>query len=110
MRVHQVKVATKTITRICEDLGLPSGATAEAAPRGSASSSSSRRPRPASQSRWTSRSSSSAMPKAYQYTACDDCTRLRVLRLYRRQNTLSSIDFLKSDHRGVPVPHPQAAD
>jgi len=32
--------------------------------------------------------------KAYQYTACDDCTRLRVLRLYRRQNTFTSVDFL----------------
>src|SRR5215510_12750739 len=32
--------------------------------------------------------------KAYQYTACDDCTRFRVLRLYRRQNTLTSLEFL----------------
>ena len=28
--------------------------------------------------------------KAYQYTAIDDCTRLRVLRLYRRLHVLSS--------------------
>jgi len=32
--------------------------------------------------------------KAFQYTACDDCTRLRVLRPYRRQDTLTSIGFL----------------
>ena len=33
LRVHQVKVATKTITRMCDDLGPASSATAEAAPR-----------------------------------------------------------------------------
>lgn len=30
----------------------------------------------------------------YQYTAIDDCTRLKVLRLYPKKNTDSSIDFL----------------
>ena len=30
----------------------------------------------------------------FQYTAIDDCTRLRVLRLYRRQNHHSSLAFL----------------
>lgn len=30
----------------------------------------------------------------YQYTAVDDCTRLRVLRLYQRRSAASSIDFL----------------
>jgi transposase InsO family protein len=31
--------------------------------------------------------------KAFQYTALDDCTRQRVLRLYRRQNQVSSLEF-----------------
>jgi hypothetical protein len=39
--------------------------------------------------------------KADQYTACDDCTRLRVLRLCRRLGTLSSLDFL-SEHSLSP--------
>lgn len=30
----------------------------------------------------------------YQYTAIDDCTRLRVLRIYERANQLSSIQFI----------------
>jgi hypothetical protein len=32
--------------------------------------------------------------KWFQYTAIDDCTRVRVLRLYRRQNHHSSLAFL----------------
>ena len=31
----------------------------------------------------------------FQYTAIDDCTRVRVLRLYRRQNHRSSLAFLR---------------
>ena len=33
--------------------------------------------------------------KWFQYTAIDDCTRLRVLRLYRRLNHRSSLAFLR---------------
>jgi transposase InsO family protein len=40
--------------------------------------------------------------KAFQYTACDDCTRLRVLRLYRRQNQWSSLDFFGEVQRTLP--------
>ena len=40
--------------------------------------------------------------KAYQYTALDDCTRLRVLRLYRRLNTFSSLDVLAQVLRAMP--------
>lgn len=32
----------------------------------------------------------------YQYTAIDDCTRLRVLKLYKRRSAANSIDFLDS--------------
>jgi transposase InsO family protein len=33
-------------------------------------------------------------PRCYQFTAIDDCTRLRVLRLYGNKKTESTIDFL----------------
>lgn len=42
--------------------------------------------------------------KAFQYTALDDCTRFRVLRLYRRQNQWSSLDFLGEVQRALPFP------
>jgi hypothetical protein len=52
MRVHEVKVATKTITSICTDLGLgPSSQPGAAAAPGSSSSLSGRIPGTAS--RWT---------------------------------------------------------
>ena len=40
--------------------------------------------------------------KAYQYTACDDCTRYRVLRLFPRLNTRTSVDFLAELRRVLP--------
>jgi hypothetical protein len=33
--------------------------------------------------------------RSYQYTALDDCTRYRVLRLYRRCNEATSLSFLR---------------
>lgn len=101
VRVHQVKVAPGTISRICDDLGLP-------------------RPRPQKRRRSPRQLElfQKATPgesvqvdvkvvkvagtKAYQYTALDDCTRLRVLRLYRRLDVLSSLDFLAEMVRTFP--------
>jgi transposase InsO family protein len=40
--------------------------------------------------------------RAYQYTAIDDCTRFRVLRLYREQNQRASIDFFAEVRRALP--------
>ena len=37
---------------------------------------------------------SSRKPKYYQYTAIDDCTRLRVLRIYDRNNQKTAIQFV----------------
>jgi len=42
--------------------------------------------------------------KVFQYTAIDDCTRFRVLRLYRRQNQWSSLDFFAELRRSFPFP------
>lgn len=38
----------------------------------------------------------------FQYTALDICTRLSVLRLYRRQNQFSSLEFLGELRRALP--------
>ena len=40
--------------------------------------------------------------KVFQYTALDDCTRFRVLRLYRRLNQHSSLHFLGELRRTLP--------
>ncbi len=42
--------------------------------------------------------------KAYQYTACDDCTRYRALRLYHHLDHRSSLDFLSQVRQVFPVP------
>jgi len=41
---------------------------------------------------------------AFQYTALDDYTRFRVLRLYRRLHHGSSVAFLAEVHRAFPFP------
>jgi len=41
---------------------------------------------------------------AFQYTALDDCTRFRVLRLYRRLHHGSSLAFLGELQRAFPFP------
>ena len=40
--------------------------------------------------------------KWFQYTAIDDCTRVRVLRLYKRQNHRSSLAFLRELTAALP--------
>jgi len=42
--------------------------------------------------------------KCFQYTALDDCTRLRVLRLSREQNQRSSLTFLEQVRQSFPFP------
>jgi transposase InsO family protein len=42
--------------------------------------------------------------RAFQYTAIDDCTRYRVLRLYPRQNQHTSLQFLDELRRELPFP------
>jgi len=41
---------------------------------------------------------------AFQYTALDDCTRYRVLRLYSRLNQWNSLDFLRQLQQALPFP------
>ena len=42
--------------------------------------------------------------KWFQYTAIDDRTRIRILRLYRRQNQHSSLAFLRELRDEMPFP------
>jgi hypothetical protein len=105
LRVHHVKVAPGTISRICDDLGLPR-------PRRP------KRRRPARQLKLFEKATAGEFiqvnvkfvnvggVRAYQYTALDDCTRLRVLRLYRRFQVLSSLDFLARGCSRVSVSNP----
>ena len=47
--------------------------------------------------------------KRYQYTAIDDATRIRALKIYNRHNQANAIDFVEYRDREVPVPHPECA-
>lgn len=101
-RVHQLSVAVGTIRRVARDLGLP-------------------RPGRRRQSRPRQlKLFECAQPgdcvqvdvkyvrvrgqRYFQYTAIDDCTRYRVLRLYRQLNQLSSLAFLAELRQAFPFP------
>lgn len=43
-------------------------------------------------------------PKLYQYTAIDDCTRLKVIRLYPNKQASSTLDFLEQVVAELPFP------
>ncbi|HDO1376098.1 TPA: DDE-type integrase/transposase/recombinase, partial [Aeromonas veronii] len=43
-------------------------------------------------------------PNLYQYTAIDDCTRYRVLRLYSRRTAANALDFLEVALEELPFP------
>ena len=100
VRLHQVRLAQGTIQRIFRDLGLPRlRRTKKRLPRQLKLF---ERPEPGDcvqvdvkfvriGSRW-----------AFQYTALDDCTRYRVLRLYQRLNPMSSLSFLGELRRAFP--------
>jgi hypothetical protein len=78
LRVHQVKVATKTITRICDDLGLPpvQRPKRRRAPRQLKLF---EKATPGESVQVDVKVIKLGNTNAYQYTACDDCTRFRVL-------------------------------
>ena len=43
-------------------------------------------------------------PDRYQYTAIDDCTRYRVLRLYRQRTAENTLDFIEAIVEEMPFP------
>jgi transposase InsO family protein len=99
-RVHQVHVSTGTIQRVFREIGVP---VLTKTPK--------RRPRqmmlfekeePGDSVQVDVKVVKLAREKVFQYTAIDDCTRYRVLRLYPRQNQHTSLDFLEEVRRHLP--------
>jgi hypothetical protein len=43
-------------------------------------------------------------PGLYQYTSIDDCTRYRVLRIYKRRTAINTLDFLECVVEEMPFP------
>jgi len=43
-------------------------------------------------------------PGLYQYTSIDDCTRYRVLRIYKRRTAANTLDFLDCVIEEMPFP------
>jgi transposase InsO family protein len=92
-RVHSLRVNARTIQRVFCDIGLP---VLTKTPR--------RRPRqmklfekehPGDSVQVDVKVVKLAKERVFQYTALDDCTRMRVLRLYPRPNQHASLDFLR---------------
>ena len=102
LRVHQIKVAAKTIARICVDLGLPRAQGAKAPRRAPRQLKLFEKATPGESVQVDVKVVTVNGTKAYQYTACDDCTRYRVLRLFPRLNTRTSVDFLAELRRVLP--------
>jgi len=101
-RVHKIRANAKTIHRVFRDLGMP---VLTKTPR--------RRPKqlklfekeaPGDSIQVDVKVIKVKREKVFQYTALDDCTRLRVLRLYRRQHQSSSLHFLEEIRRTLPFP------
>lgn len=101
-RVHNIRTTSRTIQRVFRDLGLPY---LSKTPR--------RRPKqlklfekdePGDSVQVDVKVVMRGRLKWFQYTAIDDCTRVRVLRLYRRQNQRSSLAFLHELLEAFPFP------
>jgi transposase InsO family protein len=100
MRVHQVRLAMGTIQRVFRDLGLPRlRRTRKRAPRQMKLF---EKPEPGDCVQVDVKFVRIAGRWAFQYTALDDCTRFRVLRLYRRLHQSSSLAFLAQLCRAFP--------
>ncbi len=102
LRVHQIKVAAKTIARICVDLGLPRAKGAKAPRRAPRQLKLFEKATPGESVQVDVKVVTVNGTKAYQYTACDDCTRYRVLRLFPRLNARTSVDFLAELRQALP--------
>jgi transposase len=92
-RVHDVRIAMGTVQRIFRDLGLPRlRRTRKRVPRQMKLF---EKAEPGESVQVDVKFVKIAGRWAFQYTALDDCTRFRVLRLYRRLHQGSSLDFLR---------------
>jgi transposase InsO family protein len=99
-RVHKVRVNTKTIQRVFGEIGIPLLTKTRV-----------RKPRqltlfekeaPGDSVQVDVKVVKLKRVKVFQYTAIDDCTRFRVLRLYARQNQHASLHFLGEVRRTLP--------
>jgi transposase InsO family protein len=101
-RVHDVRIAVGTIQRIFRDLGLPRlRRTRKRAPRQMKLF---EKAEPGETVQVDVKFVKIAGRWAFQYTALDDCTRFRVLRLYRRLHQSASLHFLAELYRAFPFP------
>ena len=99
-RVHDVRVAIGTIQRVFRDVGLPRlRRTRKRAPRQMKLF---EKAEPGESVQVDVKFVKIAGRWAFQYTALDDCTRFRVLRLYRRLHQSSSLAFLAEICRAFP--------
>ena len=104
LRVHQIKAAAKTIARVCVDLGVPRAQGAKAPRRAPRQLKLFEKAKPGESVQVDVKFVTVGGRRAYQYTACDDCTRYRVLRLAPRLDTRTSVDFLAELCRVLPFP------
>jgi len=99
-RVHDVRVAVGTIQRVFRDIGLPRlRRTRKRVPRQMKLF---EKAEPGESVQVDVKFVKIAGRWAFQYTALDDCTRFRVLRLYRRLHQSSSLMFLAEVCRAFP--------
>lgn len=101
-RVHRIRVAAATIRRICYRLGYsPLSRKPHRRPRQLTLFS---RERPGDCVQMDVKEVKIAGTKCFQYTAIDDCTRYRVLRLYSQKNQQTSHTFLTTIQTALPFP------
>jgi transposase InsO family protein len=99
-RVHDVRVAVGTIQRVFRDIGMPRlRRTRKRMPRQLKLF---EKAEPGETVQVDVKFVKIAGRWAFQYTALDDCTRFRVLRLYRRLHQSSSLAFLAEICRAFP--------
>ena len=99
-RVHEVRVAMGTIPRIFRDLGIPYlRRVRKRVPRQMKLF---EKEEPGESVQVDVKFVKIAGRWAFQYTALDDCTRFRVLRLYRRLHQGASVAFLAELQRALP--------
>lgn len=101
-RVHKIRVNAKTIQRIFRDIGVP--VLAKTPKRKPKQLKLFEKDAPGDSIQVDVKVIKLKREKVFQYTALDDCTRYRVLRLYKRLNQHSSLQFLTELRRALPFP------
>jgi transposase InsO family protein len=99
-RVHDRHVNTRTIQRVFRDIGVP--VLTKAPNRRLRQMKLFEKEAPGDSIQVDVKVVKLKREKVFQYTALDDCTRLRVLRLYARLNQHSSLHFLRELRAAMP--------